>query len=224
MTDHTSGMEATPATPAEIADLAQHGLSLADLDTVFNTGNLALGREECTLREMVDAMNAIYCGSVGVEYMHIVDTTEKRWLQQRMEGMRGNPNFSVETRKQLLQQLTAAEGLEKYLGTKYAGAKRFGLEGGEAMIPMVTECIQRAGEFRDPAFGKHPEQHLRRSTRIDQRPEDIKDRALAARGEGLAHGCDMFKCRMVIRREKENETQLRQSSPQFLRRRSQIDA
>ncbi|MES3041217.1 MAG: 2-oxoglutarate dehydrogenase E1 component [Pseudomonadota bacterium] len=139
------GLMPRPAVPD--LDLAQHGLSLADLDTVFNTGNLALGREECTLREMVDAMNAIYCGSVGVEYMHIVDTTEKRWLQQRMEGMRGNPNFSVETRKQLLQQLTAAEGLEKYLGTKYAGAKRFGLEGGEAMIPMVTECIQRAGTY-----------------------------------------------------------------------------
>ena len=139
------GLMPRPAVPD--LDLAQHGLSLADLDTVFNTGNLALGREECTLREMVDAMNAIYCGSVGVEYMHIVDTNEKRWLQQRMEGMRGNPNFSVETRKQLLQQLTAAEGLEKYLGTKYAGAKRFGLEGGEAMIPMVTECIQRAGTY-----------------------------------------------------------------------------
>lgn len=128
-------------------ELSQHGLSLADLDTVFNTGNLAIGKEECTLREMVDAMNAIYCGSIGVEYMHIVDTNEKRWLQQRMEGMRGNPNFSAETRKQLLQHVTAAEGLEKYLGTRYAGAKRFGLEGGESLIPMVTECIQRAGTY-----------------------------------------------------------------------------
>ncbi len=128
-------------------DLATHGLSLADLDTVFNTGNLALGKEECTLREMVDAMDAIYCGSIGIEYMHIVDTTEKRWIQQRLEGMRGNPNFAPETRRHLLSELTAAEGLEKYLGTKYAGAKRFGLEGGESLIPMLAEFIQRSGSY-----------------------------------------------------------------------------
>ncbi|MEL0027781.1 MAG: thiamine pyrophosphate-dependent enzyme, partial [Perlucidibaca sp.] len=128
-------------------DLASHGLSLADLDTVFQTGNLAIGKEECTLREMVDAMEAVYCGSIGVEYMHIVDTDQKRWLQQRMEGRRGNPGFQPETRRHLLEQVTAAEGLEKYLGTKYAGAKRFGLEGGEAMIPMLAEMIQRAGSY-----------------------------------------------------------------------------
>ncbi|WP_420884460.1 2-oxoglutarate dehydrogenase E1 component [Amnimonas aquatica] len=128
-------------------DLATHGLSLADLDTVFQTGNLAIGKGESTLREMVEAMEAIYCGSIGIEYMHIVDTAEKRWIQQRLEGKRGNPAFSAETKRQLLEQLTAAEGLEKYLGTKYAGAKRFGLEGGEALIPMVAELIQRAGSY-----------------------------------------------------------------------------
>ncbi len=128
-------------------DLATHGLSLADLDTVFQTGNLAIGKEECTLREMVNAMDAIYCGSIGIEYMHIVDTPEKRWIQQRLEGMRGNPNFSADTRRHLLSELTAAEGLEKYLGTKYAGAKRFGLEGGESLIPMLAEFIQRSGSY-----------------------------------------------------------------------------
>lgn len=128
-------------------DLAAHGLSLADLDTVFQTGNLLIGKEECTLREMVEAMNAIYCGSIGIEYMHIVDTDQKRWLQQRMEGMRGNPSFSSDTRRMLIERLTAAEGLEKYLGTKYAGAKRFGLEGGESLIPMISECVQRAGSY-----------------------------------------------------------------------------
>ncbi len=128
-------------------DLATHGLSLADLDTVFHTGNLAIGKEECTLREMVDAMEAIYCRSIGIEYMHIVDTAQKRWIQQRLEGMRGNPAYAPETRKTLLAELTAAEGLEKYLGTKYAGAKRFGLEGGESLIPMLSEMIQRAGSY-----------------------------------------------------------------------------
>ncbi len=128
-------------------DLATHGLTPADLDTVFNTGNLAIGKEECTLGEMVNAMESIYCGAIGAEYMHIVNTAEKRWIQQRLESVRGNPNFSGETRKHILERLTAAEGLEKYLGTKYAGAKRFGLEGGESMIPLIDETIQRAGSY-----------------------------------------------------------------------------
>ena len=128
-------------------DIASHGLSLADMDTVFQTGNLAIGKDECTLREMVDAMNAIYCGSIGIEYMHIVDTVQKRWIQQRLEGKRGQPGYSTEIKKDLLEQITAAEGLEKYLGTKFAGAKRFGLEGGESLIPMIDELIQRAGSY-----------------------------------------------------------------------------
>ncbi|MFZ5561038.1 MAG: 2-oxoglutarate dehydrogenase E1 component [Pseudomonadota bacterium] len=128
-------------------DLPTHGLTPADLDTVFNTGNLAIGKEECTLGEMVQAMESIYCGSIGAEYMHIVNTAEKRWIQQRLESVRGNPNFSADTKKHILERMTAAEGLEKFLGTRYAGAKRFGLEGGEAMIPLVDEIIQRAGSY-----------------------------------------------------------------------------
>lgn len=128
-------------------ELATHGLTPADLNTVFNTGNLAIGKEECTLGEMVQAMEAIYCGSIGIEYMHIVNTTEKRWIQQRLESMRGNPNFSTETRQHILERVTAAEGLERYLGSKYAGAKRFGLEGGESLIPLVDELIQRSGSY-----------------------------------------------------------------------------
>jgi 2-oxoglutarate dehydrogenase E1 component len=126
-------------------ELAAHGLSRSDLDTVFQTGNLAIGKAEATLGEMVQAMEAIYCASIGAEYMHIVDTKEKRWIQQRLEGARGIPQFSKEARLSLLERLTAAEGLEKYLGSKYVGAKRFGLEGGESFIPMVNEMIQRAG-------------------------------------------------------------------------------
>lgn len=128
-------------------DLAQHGLTPADLDTLFNTGNLAIGKEECTLGEMVQAMEAIYCGSVGTEYMHIVDTTEKRWIQQRLESVRGNPDFSADTKKHVLERVSAAEGLEKFLGTRFAGAKRFGLEGGESLIPLVDEIIQRGGSY-----------------------------------------------------------------------------
>ena len=126
-------------------DLATHGLSRSDLGTVFQTGNLAIGKSEATLGEMVEAMEAIYCQHIGAEYMHIVDTREKRWIQQRLEGARGLPALSVAYKRHLLERLTAAEGLEKYLGSKYVGAKRFGLEGGESFIAMVDELIQRAG-------------------------------------------------------------------------------
>lgn len=126
-------------------DLAAHGLTKSDLDTIFNTGNLAIGKTEATLAEMLDAMQATYCGSIGAEYMHIVDTKEKRWIQQRLESVRGQYNFSAEQKKHFLERLTAAEGLEKFLGNKFVGAKRFGVEGGESFIPMVNEIIQRAG-------------------------------------------------------------------------------
>ncbi|ALH96635.1 2-oxoglutarate dehydrogenase E1 component [Acinetobacter equi] len=126
-------------------DLAAHGLTKSDLDTVFNAGNLAIGKTEATLGEMVDAMESIYCSSIGAEYMHIVDTKEKRWIQQRLEGARGKFTFTADQKKHFLERLTAAEGLEKYLGNKFVGAKRFGIEGGESFIPMVNEIIQRAG-------------------------------------------------------------------------------
>ena len=74
-------------------DYTTHGLTKGDLDTVFNTGNLSIGKTECTLGEMIQAMEAVYCGSIGSEYMHIVDTAEKRWIQQRLESVRGNPNY-----------------------------------------------------------------------------------------------------------------------------------
>ena len=93
-------------------DLSAHGLTKSDLDTVFNTGNLEIGKSEATLAEMIEAMEAIYCGSIGVEYMHIVDTKEKRWIQQRLESARGKFNFSNEQKKGFLERLTAAEGLE----------------------------------------------------------------------------------------------------------------
>jgi 2-oxoglutarate dehydrogenase E1 component len=126
-------------------ELEAHGLSKSDVDTVFNTGNLLIGQAETTLGNMLSAMEAIYCHSIGAEYMHIVDTKEKRWIQQRLEGSKGVFGFSHEQKKLVLERLTAAEGLEKYLGNKYVGAKRFGVEGGESFIPMMNELIQRAG-------------------------------------------------------------------------------
>ncbi len=133
--------------PVPDLELSHHGLSKADLDTPFQTGNLFIGKDEATLAEIVDAMEKTYCTSIGVEYMHIVDTAEKRWIQQRMESVRSHPAYSKEVKTHLLERLTAAEGLEKYLATRYPGTKRFGLEGGESLIPCIDELIQRGGSY-----------------------------------------------------------------------------
>lgn len=127
--------------------LEYHGLSQADLDTEFQTSTIFIGKERASLHEIIAALGATYCGSVGVEYMHIVNTEERRWFQSRMESVRGRPEVGSEAQLHLLERLTAAEGLEKYLGTRYPGTKRFGLEGGESLIPMLDEMIQRAGSY-----------------------------------------------------------------------------
>ena len=133
--------------PVPDLELSHHGLSKGDYDTLFQTGTLYIGKEEASLEEIVAAMEQTYCGSIGVEYMHIVNTAEKRWIQQRMESVRSRPVFSSTVKSHILERLTAAEGLERYLGTKYPGTKRFGLEGGESMIPLLDEVIQRAGAY-----------------------------------------------------------------------------
>lgn len=133
----------------KVADLqlSAHDLSAADLDTVFHTGNLCIGKNEATLSEILSALEQTYCASIGAEYMHIVNSTEKIWVQQRMESVRSHPQFSLATKKHLLERLVAAEGLEKSLASKYPGYKRFGIEGGEALIPLLDELIQRAGTY-----------------------------------------------------------------------------
>ncbi|GGO80991.1 2-oxoglutarate dehydrogenase subunit E1 [Marinobacterium nitratireducens] len=131
--------------PVPDLDLRFHGLSEADNDTVFQLGSLFFGPEEAPLKEIVEDLKQTYCSTVGAEYMHIVDTQEKRWLQSRLEPVRCHPVLGAEERSHILERLTAAEGLEKYLGSRYAGAKRFGLEGGESLIPLMDELIQRAG-------------------------------------------------------------------------------
>ena len=127
--------------------LSYHGLSEADLDTDFQSSTLFIGKEYASLREICAALRATYCGSIGVEYMHIPQTEQRRWFQSRMESVRSRPAVAIDAKLHLLERLTAAEGLEKYLGTKYPGTKRFGLEGGEALIPMLDEIIQRSGSY-----------------------------------------------------------------------------
>lgn len=128
-------------------ELDFHNLSLADNSTVFQTGSLHINRDTATLREIVDVLERIYCGSIGYEFMHIVDLAQKHWIQKRIEPKHGNPAFKTDVKRHILERLSAAEGLEKHLDSKYPGTKRFGLEGGESLIPLVDELIQRAGSY-----------------------------------------------------------------------------
>ncbi|PWG62249.1 2-oxoglutarate dehydrogenase E1 component [Sediminicurvatus halobius] len=125
-------------------DPAFHGLTDADMDTVFNTGSL-FAEERLPLRDIIALVKEVYAGKIGSEYMHITDTVQKRWIQERLERPRARPDLSAEQRRYLLQRLVAAEGIEKYLNSKYVGQKRFSLEGGETMIPMLDEVVQRGG-------------------------------------------------------------------------------
>ena len=123
-----------------------YGFTDADMDTVFNISNTYFGPETATLRDLINYLRDTYTRSIGAEYMYISDPAEKRWLQERLESIRSTPNFSAEKKKHILERLTAAEGLERYLHTKYVGQKRFSLEGGETFIASIDEIIQRAGE------------------------------------------------------------------------------
>ncbi len=134
----------TEVEPLAELTLEYHGLSHEDLDRVFNTGSL-FAPERMTLREILALLQEVYCGTVGSEYMHITSTEEKRWIQQRLEAYKTHPELEPGDKRWLLQLLTAAEGLEKYLHTRYVGQKRFSLEGGESLIPLLDELIQRAG-------------------------------------------------------------------------------
>ena len=140
-------LELHPRAEVEDLTLAYHGLSEADLDTVYPTNDLSIGKDEAPLREIIEIMERIYCRYIGVEYMHVTTSVEKRWMEQYLESNLGYIEFDKEKRLSILERLTAAEGLEKYLARKYTGVKRFGLEGGESFIPALNEIIQRAGGY-----------------------------------------------------------------------------
>ncbi|MFX1672609.1 2-oxoglutarate dehydrogenase E1 component [Paraburkholderia sp. A2WS-5] len=117
----------------------------ADMDETFSATNLYFGFERASLREIVKALRDTYCGTIGAEYMYISDPEQKRWWKERLESIRSTPNFSNEKKKHILQRLTAAEGLERFLHTKYVGQKRFSLEGGESFIAAMDEVVRHAG-------------------------------------------------------------------------------
>ena len=128
-------------------NLQFHGLTNADLETTFQSGPLYLGKQEATLREIIETLEHTYCGKLGPEFMHITSFAEKQWLAQRFESVRSTPTYGDDDRLDVLMRLTAAEGLEKHLDSKYPGTKRFGLEGGESLIPLLDCLIHRSGEY-----------------------------------------------------------------------------
>ena len=128
-------------------DPATYGFVEADWDRpILIFGSLGLG-ESATLRQIWDRLRKTYCGHIGVEYMHISDPDQKAWIQERIEHIENHTEFTVEGRRMILQRVVEAEGLEKYLGIKFVGTKRFGLDGGESMIPGVEQILKRGGQL-----------------------------------------------------------------------------
>ena len=131
-----------------------HGFTEADMDRkIFLGGNLGL--EWGSVRELVQILRANYCGNVGLEYMHISDVEERRFLQERMEGKDAAIHFTPEGKTAILAKVIEAEQWERFLGKKYVGTKRFGLDGGEAMIPAMESIIKYGGAFgvREIVYG-----------------------------------------------------------------------
>jgi 2-oxoglutarate dehydrogenase E1 component len=126
-------------------DPSYYGFTEADLGQRFNCGSFAACPAEPNLREILEAVRQTYCGSIGSEYMYLSDVGQKRWIQARLEPIRATPLFAPDEKKRLLERLTAAETLERYLHTKYVGQKRFSLEGGESLIVAMDQLIRTGG-------------------------------------------------------------------------------
>ena len=138
-------LKRTPRPEVPQLDPAYYGFSDADLNTVFNAGSFKGTPDHATFGQIYDALKATYCGLIGVEYMYISTTAEKRWIQDRLERIHSKPNYTADEKKRMLERLTAAETLERYLHTRYVGQKRFSLEGGECTIVAMDELIRVAG-------------------------------------------------------------------------------
>ncbi|TDB49028.1 2-oxoglutarate dehydrogenase E1 component [Photorhabdus khanii] len=172
-------------------DPAFHNLTEADFAETFNVGSFALGKETMKLADLYEALKRTYCGSIGAEYMHITNTEEKRWIQQRLESVTVSSQFSAEEKQRFLAELTAAEGLERYLGAKFPGAKRFSLEGGDALIPMLKDLIRHAGKHdtREVVMGMAHRGRLNVLVNIlGKKPADLFDEFAGKHKEHLGTG------------------------------------
>ena len=132
-------------TPVPELELEFYGLGEADMDREFSSGSWQGMKGAMKLRDIVAAVKRTYCGTIGIEYMYISSTAEKRWIQKRFEGSLSTPSFTPEEKRLILERISASETLERYLHTRYVGQKRFSGEGGESMIPMLDTVIENSG-------------------------------------------------------------------------------
>ncbi len=137
-------LKLNPVRPGPELELGFYGLGPDDLDAEFPVGDLAGGGRR-KLREIVDILRRTYCGHIGPEFMHITDSVRRHWLQQRLEDICSTPRYDEDTKRQIFRNILHAEEFERFLHTRYAGQKRFSLEGGESLIAMLDILIQRAG-------------------------------------------------------------------------------
>jgi 2-oxoglutarate dehydrogenase E1 component len=126
-------------------DPAFYDFTEGDHANIYSVANTYFGFEQATLRDILQALKDTYCGAIGAEFMYISDPAQKRWLQEKLESSRSKPNYSAEKKVRILDKLTAAEGLERYLHTRYVGQKRFSLEGGESFIASMDSLVHGAG-------------------------------------------------------------------------------
>jgi len=137
------GLAGTPADASEL-DPASYGFAEADFDrSIFL--DFVLGLETATVREILEILRRTYCGNVGVQYMHVSDPKEKAWLQERIEGRDKEIAFTPEGKVAILKKLIETQGFEQFLHRRFPGTKRFGLDGGEAMVPALEQIIKRGG-------------------------------------------------------------------------------
>ncbi|WP_233888386.1 2-oxoglutarate dehydrogenase E1 component [Paraburkholderia flagellata] len=132
--------------PRAYAELtaAYYGLTATDMSTKFSTADTFLFDDDATLQELVTALEETYTGTLGAEFMHLTDAEQRRWWQMQLESTRARPSLQVAEKRRLLERLTAAEGLEKYLHARYTGQTRFSLEGGESLIALLDEVVQQS--------------------------------------------------------------------------------
>jgi len=157
--------------------LEGHDLSEADLDTVFNTGSM-FGVDEIPLRQIIERLEKTYCGTLASEYMYMENLVQKRWVQEHLELSLSTPDFREGRKNRILDRIIAAENLEKYLHTRYIGQKRFSLEGGESLIPLLDRVIQEAGasEVHEVVIGMAHRGRLNVLTNIfGKMPADLFD-------------------------------------------------
>ena len=132
-------------TPVPELELSYYGLADADMSREFSPGSWQGVNGRVKLSDIVAAVKKTYCGTIGIEYMYISSTDEKRWIQKRFEGTLSTPSFDAGRKKWILERITASETLERYLHTRYVGQKRFSGEGGESLIPMLDTVIENTG-------------------------------------------------------------------------------